>query len=223
MEAMNQYGRARLRRLRSWHVRQHGLSCQLLPHRRRGPVPKHCRRCWPGVSGPRDREQLSTRLQLEGRRRGCFLKRMDRRRFVTVEAAVLRCASPTQPSWTLIASLQGRCLGTEVIARKAQGRGDRGALRSCCKVRYRPGLFRYSRVVADPLTPSSALPSRIGFLDAATASPTMTPTSPGDTNLPTASPTPSPTYSPDGTSALHPVRLVGTGLPRSACRTPHGL
>ncbi len=113
--------------------------------------------------------------------------------------------------------------GAAWVQRLSLGMLKEGAIegRSGAAVCYRPGPLWYSRVVADLLTPSSALPSRIGFLYAATASPTPSPTGPGDTTPPTASPTPSPTYSPDGTSALHPVRSVGH--PRSACRTPHGL
>jgi hypothetical protein len=118
--------------------------------------------------------------------------------------------SHLQQLWVLFASSQGHRWGTEVFARgaAAQPTGDRpgAAVRSAI-----PGPLRFSRVITDLPTPSSAIASRIGLLYAATASLTPTPTSPGDTNAPTASPTPSPTYGPDGTSALHPFPVVGTG------------
>ncbi len=73
--------------------------------------------------------------------RGCNLKEGEGGVFFndatgagSSESKLLCSGAPLRYS-TVIASLQGRCLGTEVIARKAQGRGDRGALRSCCKVR----------------------------------------------------------------------------------------
>jgi hypothetical protein len=157
--------------------------------------------------------------------RGCNLKEGEGGVFFndatgagSSESKLLCSGAPLRYS-TVIESLQGRCLCTEVIARKAQGRGDRGALRSCCKVRLGLAVLQGSHRPADPIVRSS-ISNWLSLCSDGLAD--------DDADQPGRH---KPT---DGLAhalsdlrprwyCLHPMPLVGTGLPRSARRTPHGL